>query len=447
MAPEIMQLQKYDAKADLWSVGAILFQLVTGKTPFTGSTQIQLLQNIIKSNELHFPPEIERLTFEEFFNHSFLSRKVLDGSSRSRKSSNSVDCYPLSEPDPVKTEESSHDECLPFFLEDECSGSGGSPSFSKRSPVEPSKGSVHNRVDKQEIAINTYNELDRPSTSRYSSTSAVNKASFRVGIHRPDAIRDDPLSSEDQPAVEPLSRVADSLELIDQDYVIVSGPPMDVSSQSTSASKPSHEKYQSPPQTSAKIMPPSSAPVPIIGATNINTQRVGSLDSYGYAPGTSLESMDIGDVLEKPSMHCMTRIKSLQQCASSIEELVNEKIKAGRHLEAFSIQLVILAIWKQALDICHTQAASAMEGSPSHGSTRLKRSSEKKRESPDSGGSLNVVNNLRPEDISPQIEGEFLREVEHAEQLAKIIEPGSTEMPDAMEMIFQSALDLGRRGG
>ncbi|KAM0956374.1 hypothetical protein ACFX2A_025160 [Malus domestica] len=28
MAPEIMQPQKYDAKADLWSVSAILFQLV-----------------------------------------------------------------------------------------------------------------------------------------------------------------------------------------------------------------------------------------------------------------------------------------------------------------------------------------------------------------------------------------------------------------------------------
>ncbi|KAL8148040.1 hypothetical protein AgCh_005397 [Apium graveolens] len=41
MAPEIMQLQKYDAKADLWSFGGILFQLVTGKTPFTGNNQMQ----------------------------------------------------------------------------------------------------------------------------------------------------------------------------------------------------------------------------------------------------------------------------------------------------------------------------------------------------------------------------------------------------------------------
>lgn len=31
MAPEILQFQKYDAKADLWSVGTILFELVVGE--------------------------------------------------------------------------------------------------------------------------------------------------------------------------------------------------------------------------------------------------------------------------------------------------------------------------------------------------------------------------------------------------------------------------------
>ena len=33
MAPEILQFHKYDAKADLWSVGAILFELVVGEFP------------------------------------------------------------------------------------------------------------------------------------------------------------------------------------------------------------------------------------------------------------------------------------------------------------------------------------------------------------------------------------------------------------------------------
>jgi serine/threonine-protein kinase ULK/ATG1 len=42
MAPEVMQAQKYDAKADLWSVGVILYQLVTGIPPFNGDNQIQV---------------------------------------------------------------------------------------------------------------------------------------------------------------------------------------------------------------------------------------------------------------------------------------------------------------------------------------------------------------------------------------------------------------------
>ncbi|KAK7319100.1 hypothetical protein RJT34_03813 [Clitoria ternatea] len=34
---------KYDAKADLWSVGAILYQLVIGRSPFDGNSQLQVL--------------------------------------------------------------------------------------------------------------------------------------------------------------------------------------------------------------------------------------------------------------------------------------------------------------------------------------------------------------------------------------------------------------------
>ncbi|KAK4799883.1 hypothetical protein SAY86_025248 [Trapa natans] len=154
--------------------------------------------------------------------------------------------------------------------------------------------------------------------------------------------------------------------------------------------------------------------------------------------------MHLVDMLEKPNW--MIRIKSLQQSASSVKELVNEKIVAGRHLEAFSIQLVILAIWKQGLHICHAQAASDMEGSPSCGTSRLKRSSHKNGDH-NSVECSSAVGNMRPEDVSHQIEGEFLQEVERAEQFAKSIEHGNIEMPDAMEMIFQSALALGRRGG
>lgn len=120
--------------------------------------------------------------------------------------------------------------------------------------------------------------------------------------------------------------VEDSLENIDQDYVLVSGPPMDVSSSSVSASKPSHFPYRSGGSTreSSYIIDRASAPMPIIGVASSSTRQIGSLESQDSGPGTSHASMDTGD--EQPSAHCMTRIKSLQQCASTITELVNEKV-------------------------------------------------------------------------------------------------------------------------
>uniref|UniRef100_A0A5B7ANB7 Putative serine/threonine-protein kinase ATG1 n=1 Tax=Davidia involucrata TaxID=16924 RepID=A0A5B7ANB7_DAVIN len=470
MAPEIMQLQKYDAKADLWSVGAILFQLVTGKTPFMGNNQIQLLQNIVKSTELHFPPDkkdlssdcidlcrkllrrnpVERLTFEEFFNHPFLSQRQPDESLRSKRSARIIDRFPFSERNPLRnTEEMSQEDCLPFSLDDDSSGRDGSPSFvRKRSSMKSTYGfSLDTEVDRMEMSNTSNQDL----TSKYSGvTHKPENTGFRLDNYRPsEGNLKESLKSIDQKQVNIYPRVVDSLELIDQEYVLVSGPPMDVSSSSVSASKLSLLpcKPESTPQASANINSTSSAPMPIIGAAVSKVDCIGSLESHSSAPsGTSQGSMDIGDALEQPSTHCMTRIKSLQRCASAIMELVNEKIEAGKQLEAFSIQLVILAIWKQALHICHTQAASAMEGSPSQETTKLRGSTNKDPCSLDIQECLDISNTRGPQDICSQIEREFLLEVGNADELAKVIEPGNTEMPDAMETIFQSALALGRHG-
>lgn len=118
----------------------------------------------------------------------------------------------------------------------------------------------------------------------------------------------------------------DSLELIDQDYVLVSGPPIDTSYSSTSGSKPSHFPYKSQSPSKASLVTMSSAPMPITGAANSNICHIGSLESRSSAPGTSQGSVDVVDTLEQPSKHCMTRINSLQKCASAITELVNEKV-------------------------------------------------------------------------------------------------------------------------
>lgn len=38
MAPEVIMSLQYDAKADLWSLGTIVFQCLTGKAPFNALT-------------------------------------------------------------------------------------------------------------------------------------------------------------------------------------------------------------------------------------------------------------------------------------------------------------------------------------------------------------------------------------------------------------------------
>ncbi|KAF8064901.1 other/ULK/ULK protein kinase [Lyophyllum atratum] len=57
MAPEILRYEKYDAKADLWSVGAVLFEMSVGKPPFRAQNHIELLKRIEHSKGIKFPDE------------------------------------------------------------------------------------------------------------------------------------------------------------------------------------------------------------------------------------------------------------------------------------------------------------------------------------------------------------------------------------------------------
>ncbi|XP_054629211.1 serine/threonine-protein kinase ULK1a isoform X3 [Dunckerocampus dactyliophorus] len=91
MAPEVIMSQNYDAKADLWSIGTIIYQCLTGKAPFhantpqelrlyyecnrtlvpsipkeTSSNLRQLLLGLLQRNHK------DRISFDEFFHHSFL---------------------------------------------------------------------------------------------------------------------------------------------------------------------------------------------------------------------------------------------------------------------------------------------------------------------------------------------------------------------------------------
>lgn len=103
MAPEILRFEKYDAKADLWSVGAVLYETAVGRPPFRASNHIELLKKIEHSKDVRFPDEdsttaakdptlkpvpsdikklirallkrfpAERASFDEFFNSTALA--------------------------------------------------------------------------------------------------------------------------------------------------------------------------------------------------------------------------------------------------------------------------------------------------------------------------------------------------------------------------------------
>nr|CAG8571237.1 1539_t:CDS:10 [Entrophospora candida] len=56
MAPEILRYEKYDAKADLWSVGAVIYEISVGKPPFRAQNHVELLKRIEKGGDkIKFP--------------------------------------------------------------------------------------------------------------------------------------------------------------------------------------------------------------------------------------------------------------------------------------------------------------------------------------------------------------------------------------------------------
>lgn len=54
MAPELVKHQKYTEKVDVWALGIITYQLLSGKTPYDGKNIKKINQNIL-GKEIKFP--------------------------------------------------------------------------------------------------------------------------------------------------------------------------------------------------------------------------------------------------------------------------------------------------------------------------------------------------------------------------------------------------------
>lgn len=92
MAPEILGHNQYNAKADLWSVGAVLFEMVAGRPPFAAQNQAELLRVIKRPLQIPAGVDLsapclallqrllkreplERISFEDFFTNDFIDMK------------------------------------------------------------------------------------------------------------------------------------------------------------------------------------------------------------------------------------------------------------------------------------------------------------------------------------------------------------------------------------
>lgn len=90
MSPQILAEEYFSSKCDIWSLGMMFFELLYGRTPWTGKTPNELLENI-KKKPLEFPEQpprseivkdmlrrmlvfgdAERISWEELFQHKII---------------------------------------------------------------------------------------------------------------------------------------------------------------------------------------------------------------------------------------------------------------------------------------------------------------------------------------------------------------------------------------
>lgn len=82
IAPEVYNKEDYDARADLWSIGVMLFQLATGRLPEADKvidTAFTLMQEQLSDELQDLIPKLiqvdpdKRLTVAQFLAHPFIS--------------------------------------------------------------------------------------------------------------------------------------------------------------------------------------------------------------------------------------------------------------------------------------------------------------------------------------------------------------------------------------
>jgi serine/threonine protein kinase len=93
MAPELLVKMKYNVKADIWSFGVIMYEMLHGRNPYYSASSIPELRELMMKQQIMFnnfspecldllqkilqPDPIKRISWEEFFNHDWFTSTII----------------------------------------------------------------------------------------------------------------------------------------------------------------------------------------------------------------------------------------------------------------------------------------------------------------------------------------------------------------------------------
>ena len=387
MAPEVLNYQKYDAKADLWSVGAILFEMLVGAVPFTGQNQVQLLRNIQKTEfkiPMHIAQELspeciallrgllhrdakDRISFEEFFNHPFLKTDVGVGIPTTTRGN------PNSTKSPSGCSDDS--ETMPFAMDVE-----GSPS--------PTSMPLADGVQSEKM---WHGHEQRRETSRPSPISST----------RPDA--------------------SEKMN-IGADYVLVSSP-----GTPRTASRP-------PSLGSSPLSRMSLSPNDAVGGTFGGRARL----SRGTSPSSQPMTLAGRGQTQSQVSHLGVRVGVLEKAAAVLRDTSMEHWNEGGKLEALSLALISLA----ALRSAHRFASEILAVEQTGTST----STSSGNSSPSGGSSMAVSAKRATVRIKEAFQAAHTRAEKAAEACRASGVDAEAALPDGMELVYQKICKLAKDG-
>ena len=387
MAPEVLNYQKYDAKADLWSVGAILFEMLVGAVPFTGQNQVQLLRNIQKTEfkiPMHIAQELspeciallrgllhrdakDRISFEEFFNHPFLKTDVGVGIPTTTRGN------PNSTKSPSGCSDDS--ETMPFAMDVEGSSS-------------PTSMPLADGVQSEKM---WHGHEQRRETSRPSPISST----------RPDA--------------------SEKMN-IGADYVLVSSP-----GTPRTASRP-------PSLGSSPLSRMSLSPNDAVGGTFGGRARL----SRGTSPSSQPMTLAGRGQTQSQVSHLGVRVGVLEKAAAVLRDTSMEHWNEGGKLEALSLALISLA----ALRSAHRFASEILAVEQTGTST----STSSGNSSPSGGSSMAVSAKRATVRIKEAFQAAHTRAEKAAEACRASGFDAEAALPDGMELVYQKICKLAKDG-